>query len=240
MSRDKLSALVFQHIACEHPGIFRDYLRHDGIRWHTVEFDAGDKIPDLRRYDMLWVMGGPMNVWQESAYPWLRSEKEAIRRWVEADKPYLGICLGHQLLAEAMGGHVGTIAQPVCSVQDVELTPSGSSHPLFAGLERSKCLQWHSAEVIREPPGAIVLASSSKCRVNAMAVTERAFGIQYHPELTPRTVRDWGAIPLYESALGSHRLREMDNTICAAMPEFEAAARKLYDNFMGLLPGTTA
>ena len=71
--------LVFQHIACEHPGQLRQYLDADGIDWRAVELDAGEPIPPLEDYDALWVMGGPMDVWQEDEHPWLKAEKAFIR-----------------------------------------------------------------------------------------------------------------------------------------------------------------
>ena len=71
--------LVFQHIAVEHPGVFREFLAKDGIAWDAVELDAGETIPALDNYDALWVMGGPMDVWQEKEHPWLRAEKRVTR-----------------------------------------------------------------------------------------------------------------------------------------------------------------
>jgi len=97
--------LVFQHIECEHPGMFRNYFAELGVEWDVVELDQGQPIPNLNPYDALWVMGGPMDVWDVEEHPWLIQEKEAIRLWVkELKRPYLGLCLGHQLLADALGG----------------------------------------------------------------------------------------------------------------------------------------
>ena len=70
--------LVFQHIACEHPGRLRDFLKEDGVVWDAVQLDEGDPIPALNGYDALWVMGGPMDVWETDNHPWLAAEKEAL------------------------------------------------------------------------------------------------------------------------------------------------------------------
>lgn len=240
---DRPRILVFQHIAIEHPGVLREYLREDGIEWDAVELDAGEAIPDLENYDALWAMGGPMDVWEEDAHPWLAPEKAAIREAVvERGLPYLGLCLGHQLLAAALGGEVGPAAKPEIGILDVALTPAGRENPIFAGFaDRGKCLQWHSAEVLREPDGARVLAASPDCRIQAMACGERAFGIQYHVELTADTVGEWGEVPAYKAALeknlGPGALEGMKAGADEHMVAFNRDARQLYRNFMAILRG---
>ena len=192
-----LRLLVFQHIECEHPGILRSFLRQDGIEWDAVELDAGEPIPELENYDALWVMGGPMDVWDVEEHPWLVAEKAAIRRWVnELKKPYLGLCLGHQLLADALGGTCGPQRPPEIGILDISLTRDGQQDPLFEGLPvQQKCLQWHSVAVAQTPENTTVLASSDICCVQALRVGDNAWSMQYHVEVEEDTVDNWGAIP---------------------------------------------
>jgi len=230
--------LVFQHIACEHPGIFRDFLQSDGIAWDAIELDEGQPIPALDRYDALWVMGGPMDVWQTEQYPWLMAEKAAVRQAVLGRRmPYLGLCLGHQLLADALGGECKLMAKPEIGVLGIELTKEAHRDPLFRGRpSKARALQWHSVEVTRLPPHATVLARSPDCAVEAMRVGEHAWGIQYHVEITSETVPQWGCVPEYAKALadrlGADALPKMEADAKQELAAMTLAARRLYDNFM--------
>ncbi|TDQ82122.1 GMP synthase-like glutamine amidotransferase [Dongia mobilis] len=230
--------LVFQHIACEHPGIFRDFLAADGIAYDAVELDAGETIPPLENYDALWVMGGPMDVWEEDIHPWLTAEKAAIREAVWQRKmPYFGLCLGHQLLACSLDGAVGKMRQAEVGILDVALTEAGKADSIMAGLApKQQALQWHGAEVTKLPREAVVLASSPLCEVQAMRVGSHAYGLQYHVELTARTVAEWGEVPAYaqslDAVMGPGSLPRLEKQAAALMPQFNAAAKRLYENFM--------
>lgn len=228
--------LVFQHVAAEHPGAFRAMIEAAGASWHPVELDEGESIPDLAGFDGLWVMGGPMDVWQKDEHPWLIDEVAAIKQAVTDGMPYMGLCLGHQLLAEALGGEVGPAATPEIGVLDVNMTDAGRAHPVMQGVpDTLKTLQWHSAEVIRMPDAASCLMDSPVCACEAMAVGDRAVSMQFHVEIEPNTVRDWGEIPEYAGALaktcGEHALAEMDKAAAASISQMTDAAETLYANW---------
>lgn len=232
--------LVFQHAAVEHPGVLRDFLRADCIPWDAIELDQGAAIPPLEGYDALMVLGGPMDVWQEDRHPWLALEKVAIRQWVnERRAPFLGVCLGHQLLADALGGKVGLMSEPEIGVLEVKLTDAGRSAPLFEGMPAAfPVLQWHSAEVSELPRHAVKLAESGQCAIQAFQIGEKAYGIQYHVEQDERTVPQWGEIPEYrralESILGADGQDRLQRATNKCMEAFGAAARILYRNFRHL------
>ena len=229
--------LVLQHINIEHPGIFLNYLKNDQIKIDTVELDEGEKIPKLDPYDAMIVMGGPMDTWQEETYPWLKIEKENIHNFVKIKKkPYLGLCLGAQLLSEAIGGKVRKMKTPEIGVLEVSVTNDKS---LFKGLNKKlKVLQWHSYEAYDLPNNTNLLASSPECKVQAFSYNN-AFGLQFHVEQTNETVPQWACVPEYKSALentlGQNALEKFKKDVEENLNIFNDSAKIIYNNFKKII-----
>jgi GMP synthase-like glutamine amidotransferase len=208
-------------------------MKEDNIQIDTVELDENEKIPQLDQYDAMIVMGGPMDTWQEEIYPWLKPEKEEIHKFACVQKkPFLGLCLGAQLLSEAAGGKVRKMKTPEIGVLDVSVTNDKS---LFKGLSKEfKVLQWHSYEAHDLPSNAKLLASSRDCKVQAFSL-ENAFGLQFHVEQTNETVPQWACVPEYKSALektlGSNALEKFKKDVELNLSSFNKNARIIYDNF---------
>ena len=238
--------LVFQHTETVHPGVFRDYLAGDGADLTFVEFEKGASIPALEGFDALWVMGGPMDVWEVDEHPWLEGEIAAIREAVVTrGMGYFGLCLGHQLLAAALGGKVGVARTPEVGVLPIDLNGEGLQSPWFAGIESGfHALEWHYAEVVEPPQGARILASTPACPVQAMSWGERAVSLQFHLESTRDTIEEWRSIPgtdeLIVEAMGENGAEIFTRAFNERADEAHAVARKVYDNWKSAALGERA
>ena len=194
--------LVFQHAASEPLGVLDPMLRRWGFRIRYANFARDPALQlDLSRYDGLVVLGGPMNVDQSASYPHLLTEIAAIREALHLKVPVLGICLGAQLLAAALGARVRP--NPVREIGWYRLQPAAPARDdrLFRYFDGSQhVFQWH-AYTFELPPGAVHLASTASCEHQAFRFGERAYGLQFHLEADEALIQRWLAVPAYRSEL---------------------------------------
>jgi len=228
-------ALVLQHIACEPPGVFEDVLLERGIQLHRVELDEGEALPDWRGFDAIVAMGGPMSVNDEADLPWLAAEKRAIGEAVRAGKPFWGVCLGVQLLAASLGAPVYPGPEPEVGLLPVELTDEGRADPVFGQLENGLAtLQWHG-DTFDLPTGAVRLASSPAYANQAFRF-ERAYGVQFHLEVSAEMAREWAEVPEYvaslERTLGADRAPAFLTEIEANAETMRSAGRALFERWL--------
>ena len=201
-----MEILVLQHINIKDPGFIKDLMIKDGVNITTIELDEGEKIPNnLNFFDGMLCMGGPMDTWMENDFPWLIEEKKKIKEFVvELNKPYLGFCLGCQLLGEAIGGKVVKTNNPEIGMLDVNFLDEKKKDILFADFpQKITSLQWHSYEVqeLEKNKDVTLIASSKETKYQIFRYKNNAYGIQFHIEIKDTTVNDWGCVPEYKSAL---------------------------------------
>ena len=188
-------ALVVTHSSTEGVALLGDWLVEAGLELVVVEPWAGQALPeDLADVDALVVMGGPQQAYDDDSAPWLRATKDLLRLAVRTDVPTLGVCLGAQLLAEATGGRVALGEDGIeAGARLVAKRDAAWEDPLLADIPFTPTVvQWHEDVVVDLPPGAVLLASSSKYPHQAFRVGTRAWGLQFHIETPPDMVRSWG------------------------------------------------
>jgi GMP synthase-like glutamine amidotransferase len=222
----------------EPPGLFGRFLSEQGAETDVVMLHRGEAIPPLAPYDFLLVMGGAMDVWETDTHPWLRDEIAAIREWTyHRNRPFMGVCLGLQLLAKALGGEVGHARAAEVGFGKVELNAVGLGHPMTRGLPPSfKVMQWHHAEVTKIPPGAEVLASSGVSPVQIMSIGREILATQFHCELTPELIGRWAHIPQYlewlDAAMGPNAYARVKAQSKPQMPKIERMSRIMFRNLI--------
>lgn len=172
------------------PGNLLDHLTVPYIVHHPYR---GDRLPDSADIPALMVMGGTMGANDDGRYPFLTDLKNLIRSVIALRIPYLGICLGGQLLASAVGAEVVSHRWEESGTLTVSLTEAGKTDPLFRGIaEEFTTFQWHH-DSFDLPDGAVLLATSGACPHQAFRLGEVAWGLQFHPEVTEQIIRDWCA-----------------------------------------------
>jgi GMP synthase (glutamine-hydrolysing) len=239
--------LVLQHIACEPPAAYEDELRAWDADLQRVLIDEGDPLPHWRSVAAIVAMGGPMGALDDERHPWLPAERALIRDAVRAGTPFWGVCLGAQLLAASLGARVAPGPAPEIGLLPVTRTPAAARDPVFRHCpDEFLTLQWHS-DTYELPVGATQLARSDAYEQQAFTIG-RAYGLQFHLEVTAGLAAEWGEVPAYadslEALLGAQALPELVDAIAAAEDRTATLARRLFaawlEDVVGLERATMA
>ena len=239
-----MEVIVLQHIKIEDPGYIKDLMLNDGVNLTTIELDEGEKIPNnLSKFDAMFCMGGPMDTYMEDQYPGLIEERKKIKEFVVTlKKPYLGFCLGCQLLGEAVGGQVVKSNPSEIGMMEINFSDKKNNDSLFSSFpNKIKSLQWHSYEVnnLESNKDVTILASSPITKYQIFKYQNHAYGIQFHIEIKDTTVNEWGCVPEYKSALeeqlGEGALVKFDKEAKSNMSEMNKYSKILYTNFKKII-----
>jgi GMP synthase-like glutamine amidotransferase len=186
-----MNLLIVKHVDIEGPGLIEDCLRQEKIPYQVLSLESGLHLPKLDNLTHIVFLGGPMNVYEEDRYPFLIEEDLFIKEAIQRGKSILGICLGAQLIAKALGAKVFKASVKEIGWYDISLTRIGSIDPFFSHLPRTfSVFQWHG-DTFEIPHGAILIATSSVVPHQAFRYGDNAYGLQFHLEVTQDIIREW-------------------------------------------------
>lgn len=229
------TAVVFRHVPFEDLDSLSETLLAKGYRWRCIDTPVQSLSSfDALKDDLLIVLGGPIGVYEQHLYPFLETELRIIRERLAAGKPVLGICLGAQLMASALGAHVASMG--VKEIGYAPVTVSDSAPAYFAPLHNLPVLHWHG-DSFEIPESGTLLASSDVCENQAFSVGDFALGFQFHLEVTAAGLESWlvgHASELSHAGVDPRTLRE-DATRYSA--RLSSAARQVVGHWLDALPG---
>jgi GMP synthase (glutamine-hydrolysing) len=227
-----MKVLIVQQVECEGPGYLRDFLHEKGIGYEIPKMYEEEQLPD--DFDALVVLGGPMNVYEEERYPYLKALTEAIKNFATEGGYYLGFCLGGQLLAKALGAKVRRNHTREIGNFEIGLTEKGVEDPLFKGFKHTfPALEWHR-DTFDIPEEAVKLAESELCSNQAFRF-KNAYGLQFHLETTPGMLAEWTDVyadELNEEGIDAAVMLKATEKKADIYREF---SNQLFTNFLGLV-----
>ncbi|GCE12141.1 type 1 glutamine amidotransferase [Tengunoibacter tsumagoiensis] len=227
--------LLLQHSWDDPAGYLGELLTDYALPYEVVNVEK-DPLPQPEAYQAIISLGGPQHVHDLDSFPYLKKELAFLCRAVEHEIPYLGICLGAQLLAVALGGEVYPHTTTEIGFSEVELTPAGADDPLFAGFSgRQKVFQWHE-DTFSLPEGAIQLARNAVTEQQAFRYGLNAYALQYHIEINAEILDLWLYHPANKASmldtLGEADYQKMEQEITFHVSDYRAHTRLLGENFL--------
>lgn len=224
-----MKVLILKNVANEGPGTIGDFLEEKNIPYQVLNMYEPGEMPDISEFTHLVIMGGPMPVYAMEKFPFLHIEAAVIRSFIKNGKAVLGVCLGAQLIAYALGADVYSGGKEEMGWYNVELTAEGMKDPVISSIAVNstpfaEVLQWHG-DTFDLPSKAVRMSSSEQYENQAFRFRENVYGLQFHIEVTPAIVREWFAD---EKGDGIENIFKQSDTIC---PEYRKRADKFYERF---------
>lgn len=227
-----MSVLIIKNIASEGPGTIEDYLKAQGMKYLILDFSdcsATGRIPDIRDFTHLVLMGGPMAVYESEGQPFFHYEVAMTRSFIKSGKSVLGICFGAQIIAHALKADVYAGGTQEVGWDRVEITPEGMGDPVFSALSvngepRAEVFQWHG-DTFDLPARAVRLSSSGVYENQAFRYKDNVYALQFHIEVTPAIIREWFA------AEKGDKIARMFSDSDSLYPEYHRRAFAFYDKF---------
>ena len=224
-----MSILIIKNIPAEGPGTIEDYLKSRGMPYKILEFSKGETVSGIEGCSHLIVMGGPMAVYEMDRYPYLRTETELIKNFIKKGKAVLGICLGSQMIAHALGAKVYPGGTQEVGWYNVDLTPEGMEDPAFPALSvnnapYAEVFQWHG-DTFDLPANAVRIASTEVYQNQAFRYGNNVYALQFHIEVTPEIIREW-----FKSEKGVD-INKMLGQTDGIFPGYYKRAMNFYDKF---------
>lgn len=229
--------LIIQNIWDDPVGSIGDLLTGYCVPYEVVKAEQGT-IPEPQAYGAIIVLGGAQNANEDDKYPYLTLEKARIRQAVEQETPFLGICLGGQLLAAVLDAQVSHHTLTEIGFSDVQLTDEGRNDPLYARLSDSqRVYQWHE-DTFAIPQGGVRLATNAYTENQAFRFGRNAYGLQYHIELTPAMLDTWLHYPSLKEevieVLGQDGYNQLEQNSHLYYPLYHEHTRIMIENFLNI------
>lgn len=222
-----------QHVPFEHPAMIVDWAYQKGHQLtgtHLYNFEA---VPAMEQFDWLVILGGPMNIYEEEAYPWLKYEKQFIQAAIEHGKIVLGICLGAQLITAVLGGKVTKNREREIGWLPVNFYPAAFQSPLFADFpENPTVFQWHGDTFSTLGPGSVCIAGSEACSHQAFIYQDRVIGFQFHLESNKSSIES--LVQHCGDEMTDGRYVQSEQQLLAGM-EYLPGANALMEGFLNRL-----
>ena len=231
-----IMVLIVQQVAIEGPETIGTFFKRHGYAISIIKLYANESIPnDLSGIEAVICLGGPMNVYEEEKYPFLKDENVFIQKVTAKKIPYLGICLGSQLLAKSCDAAVIPSPQKEIGFSSIRLTEAGRNDPLFHGMDGvMDVYQWHE-DMFTVPAEGRLLAESDVCPAQAFKVGHNAYGLQFHVEITDKSIRAWADKYFKDASEREEKKSRMLKDYYTRQSEFEATAEKMYTNFLEIV-----